>query len=244
VGLGEAVQIEIHQREAHHVGRDVVALEVGGEAGLVVGSEGDVALLVGVGAEDVLEGGDEESDGAAGGIEHGLGFLGVDDGDHEVDDMARGAELTGIALGAEHGEQILEGIAEFLRVIVAELVDDLEESAERLGIAIRQVGIFKNVPEECGDAGVFWHPGDGLGIEGERFMTTQPGAHELGPAVTGIIPGEKRTRTAELLRLRVHVVHELIDHGDGDLLDLGLGIGDLADEDVAGGVDAAFGVGV
>ena len=27
VRIGEAVQVEVHQREAHHVGRDVVALE-------------------------------------------------------------------------------------------------------------------------------------------------------------------------------------------------------------------------
>ena len=39
-------------------------------------------------------------------------------------------------------------------------------------------------------------------------------------------------------------VHELVDQRDGDLLDLALGVGYLAHEDVAGGVDAALGVGV
>ena len=34
VRVGEAVEIEVHQREPHHVGRDVVALEVLGEAAL------------------------------------------------------------------------------------------------------------------------------------------------------------------------------------------------------------------
>ena len=75
-------------------------------------------------------------------------------------------------------------------------------------------------------------------------MAAQAGAHELGPAVAGKLVGEELALAAELLALGVHVVHELVDQGDGDLLDLALGIGHLADEDVAGGVDAAFGVGV
>ena len=41
--------------------------------------------------------------------------------------MARGTELAGIALRAEDGEEILEGVAEAFGVVVAELVDDLEE---------------------------------------------------------------------------------------------------------------------
>ena len=40
MGIGEAVEVKVHQREAHHVGRDVVALEVLGQAGFFVGSEG------------------------------------------------------------------------------------------------------------------------------------------------------------------------------------------------------------
>ncbi len=48
VRIGEAVQIQVHQREAHHVGRDVVALEVSGEAALFVGRERAVAFGVGV----------------------------------------------------------------------------------------------------------------------------------------------------------------------------------------------------
>ena len=114
VRIGEAVQVEVHQREAHHVGRDVVALEVLGEPALVVRRQGAVALGVGVGPEDVLVGRDQEPGGAAGRVEHGLGLLRVDDLDHEVDDVARGAELPGIALGAEHREQILEGVAQAL----------------------------------------------------------------------------------------------------------------------------------
>ena len=75
-------------------------------------------------------------------------------------------------------------------------------------------------------------------------MAAETGAHELGPAVAGEVAGEELALAAEFLGLGVHVVHELVDEGDGDLLDLRFGVGDFADEDVAGGVDAAFGVGV
>ena len=75
-------------------------------------------------------------------------------------------------------------------------------------------------------------------------MAAQPGSHELGPAVAGELAGEELALAAQLLALGVHVVHELVDQGDGDLLDLALGVGHLADEDVAGGVDAAAGFGI
>ena len=59
-----------------------------------------------------------------------------------------------------------------------------------------------------------------------------------------VAQSEKLALAAEFLALGVHVVHELVDEGDGDLLDLGFGVGHLADENVAGGIDAAFGGGV
>ena len=75
-------------------------------------------------------------------------------------------------------------------------------------------------------------------------MPAEPRIHELGPAVAGKFLGEELALAAEFLALGIHVVHELVDEGDGDLLNLGFGIGNLADEDVAGGVYAALGVGV
>ncbi len=56
VGIGEAVKVEIHQREADHVGGDVVALEVLGHLAALLGGESAVALGVGIAAEDVLVG--------------------------------------------------------------------------------------------------------------------------------------------------------------------------------------------
>jgi hypothetical protein len=50
---------------------NVVAFEVLGEAALFVGRERALAFGVGVGAQDVFVGGDEEAGGAAGGVEDG-----------------------------------------------------------------------------------------------------------------------------------------------------------------------------
>ena len=136
--------------------------------------------------------------------------------------MARGAELAGIALRAEDSEQILEGVAEALAVVVAELVDDLEEGLERLGVAIRQIGVLEDVAEERRDAGILRHLGDAFGVEAEHLVAAEAGAHELGPAVAGEVAGEELALAAEFLGLGVHVVHELVDQRDGDLLDLGL----------------------
>ena len=129
-------------------------------------------------------------------------------------------------------------------MVVGEFVDDFEKCLERFGVAIREVGVLKDVPEQRRDAGVLRHFGDALGVERKGLMPAESRPQELGPTVAGEVAGEKRPRAAEFLRPGIHVVHELVDKGDGDLLDLGFWIGDLADEDVAGGVDAALGVGV
>ena len=39
VWIGEAVEVAVHQGQSDHIGRDVVAFEVFGEAGLFVGGE-------------------------------------------------------------------------------------------------------------------------------------------------------------------------------------------------------------
>ena len=244
VGIGEAVEVEVDQRQAHHVGRNVVTLKVLSETLLVVESEVAIALLVDVSAEDVLVGGDEEPGGAAGGVEDGLVLLRGENLDHEIDDVARGAELPGITLTAKDAEQILEGVAQALAVVVAEPVDDFEESLEGLGVAVRQVSVFEDAPEKGGDAGVFRHLGNAFPVEAEHLVPAKRGGHEPGPAVFGVVGGEELALAAEFLGLGIHVIHELVDQGDGDLLDLRFGVGDFADKDVAGGVDAAFGGGV
>jgi len=102
VRVGKAMQVHIDQRQAHHVGRDVVALEVLRQAALVVWSQRAVALVIDVGFEDVLVGGDQKAGGAAGGVEEMMRLCRYSDLDDEVDDVARGAELPGVTLRAEH----------------------------------------------------------------------------------------------------------------------------------------------
>ena len=158
--------------------------------------------------------------------------------------MARGAELAGVALAAEHGEQVFEGVAEAFGVVVGEAVDFLEEGAQRFRVAVGQVGVLEDVAEERGDAGVFVHPADGVGVEVELVLAGEFGRFQPRPAVAGEVAGEEAALAAEVFGLAVHVVHELVDERDGDLFDLRFGVRHLADEDVAAGVDTALGFGV
>ena len=150
VRVDKVVQVHVDQRETYHVGRDVVALDVGCQSCFFVGRERTVSMVIGVIRKNVLVGRDEESGGAASRVEQRFVLLGIDDGDDEVDDMAWGAELARVALGTEDGEQVLECVSQTFRVVVTELVDDLEEGPQRLGVAIGQVGIFEDVAEELG----------------------------------------------------------------------------------------------
>ena len=162
-------------------------------------------------------------------------LLGVDDGHDEVDDVARGAKLAGVALGAHHRQQVLERVAQPLGVVVFEFVDDLQERAQGLGIAVGQVGVVEDAAEQRRDAGVLRNPVERLGIEIQRRVSAQPRVHQSWPAVTVELVHEEAALAAQILALRVDVPHELIDQRNGDLLDLGLGIGNLAHQDVAGG---------
>ncbi len=240
--VDEAVKVEVHERQPDHVRGDVVPFEVSGEALLFVGGEGDVVVRIRVGATDVLERRDQEPRRAARGVEDAFVFLRVDDFDHEVDDVARRSELARIALGAEDGEQVFEGVPEPFGVVVREFVDDLEEAPERFRVAVGQVGVLEDVPEERRQVRVLGHSRDAFRVEVERFVPPEAGAHESGPAVPGEVSGEEGAFAAEFFRCGVHVVHEFVDQRDGDLFDLRFRVGHLADEDVAGGVDSASGV--
>jgi len=129
-------------------------------------------------------------------------------------------------------------------VVVGEAVDLLEEDAQGLRVAVGQEGVLEDVAEQGRDAGVLVHALDRLGVEGQHLEAAHAGRHELRPAVFGELAGEEAAAAAQLLGLGVHVVHELVDKRDGDLLHLRLGVGHLADENVAAGVDAALGIGI
>ena len=168
-------------------------------------------------------------------------LLGIDDGHDEVDDVARGAELAGVALGAHHRQQVFEGVPQPLRVVVFELVDDLQKRAQGLRVAVGQVGVIEDAAEQRRDAGVLRDPVERLGVEVQRVVSAQPRVHQPRPAVAVELAHEEAALAAEFLALGVDVPHELVDQRDGDLLDLRLGVGDLAHQDVAGRIDAALG---
>ena len=94
--------VKVDQRQADHVGRDVVAAEVFGQPAALVGRQSALAVVAGVGSQDVLVGRNQEASGAAGRVEDRFVFLWIDDADDEVNDVSRGAKLPGIALGAEN----------------------------------------------------------------------------------------------------------------------------------------------
>ena len=241
-GAREAVQVEVDAGEAHHVRGDVVAAEAVGDAGAFVGRERARAVRARGGGAHVLPGGDEEARRAAGGVEHALVLLRIEHGHDEVDEVAGRAELPGVALRAHDGEQVLEGVAEALGVVVLEPVDDAQELAQRGGVAVGQGGVVEDVAEEGRQAVVAAHAPDGLLVAVERLVAAEAGMEQHGPAVAREFAREEGALAAQLLRLGVHVVHELVDEGEGDLLDLALGVGHLAHEDVAGGIDAAPGL--
>ncbi len=67
-------------------------------------------------------------------------------------------------------------------MVVGELVDDLEEGFERLGVAIRQIGILEDVAEERWDAGILGHLGNAFGIEAEHLVAAQRWSSSAWPS--------------------------------------------------------------
>ena len=190
-----AMQIEVDPRQPHHIGRNVVALQIGRQPPHLVGRQGRrpavsviavaVAVAViagavaGMGVQNMLAGGDEEPAGAAGRVEDGFILLRVDGLDDEVDDVAGRAELPGVALRPHHGEQILERVAQRFRVVGREFVDDFQEFPQRFRVAERQKGVVEDAAEQRRQAGVFAHPAQRLGVEVQRFLPAPPRADEI-----------------------------------------------------------------
>ena len=240
--LREAVQVHVHQREAHHVGGNVVAGEVVDEARMLVGRERGASVVIARRVPDVLVRGYEEAGRAACGIEHALVLLRVDYAHHEVDDVARRAELPGVALRIHHRKQMLEGVAQPLGVVVFEVVYDIEEHPQRFGVPIWQIDVVEDVAEQRRDVRVFGYARQCFGVEVEHFMPAESGVNEVRPAILGELAGEECALAAQFLALGVDVVHELVDERDGNLLDLTLGVRYLAHENVARFVYSALGV--
>ena len=98
----------------------------------------------------MFEGRNEKARRAASGIKDSLVLFRVHHGDDEINDVARRAELPGVALGAEDGQQVFEGVAEPFAVVVGEACYLFQKKIERFRIAVRQEHALEDVPEKLG----------------------------------------------------------------------------------------------
>jgi len=79
-------------------------------------------------------------------------------------------------------------------------------------------------------------------VQVQPAFAAQALIHQLRPGILLVPVSKERGIAAQLHRQLVHVIHKLIDHGKGDLLHLGFGVGHLAHQDVTGGINASFSV--
>jgi hypothetical protein len=172
--------------------------------------------------------------------------LGVEAGDDEINDVARGAELAVLSLGAHALEEVFEGVAQFLAVRVFEAVHLGEEHREDASVAEFQEGVAEDVAEEAGQVSGFLGVADGLdafGKEGDALVGGDGLREEIAPAVFRQLASEEAAFPANLHGFLVEVVHELVDERQRDEFDLVGRQREFADEDIPAGVNAAFGFG-
>ena len=130
----------------------------------------------------------EEAAGAAGGVEHGLGELGVDTVDDELGDGARGVKLTRVAGALQVLEDLLvdvaEGVAVFgvVEVDLADLVDDLADQGAGLHVV---VGILEDVADDLG-AGAIRPFEDELFLEGGKELVVDELAEVVARHALGV----------------------------------------------------------
>ena len=147
VRLVDAVHHQVHQAQAHHGGVDVVAPQRAGQNGLgffgerggdrgahkavFIGREVFGAGLDGQLGDDVLIGAQQKAAGAAGRVGDLVAQLRLHQIGHQLDDVARGAELAVFAGGGDFGQQhfidialdVLKGLAVLPRVLLHHLED-------------------------------------------------------------------------------------------------------------------------
>ena len=187
------VQEHIDQGEANHIRGDVVSMDIFGELSVFVGGEviavelavgidgvvavsGEGELMFfgakggGVFAEDSEVCGDEESGGAACGIQNSFALLGRDDFGDEFYDVPGGSELSGFFLCSKDGEDVFKGVAEVLAAAGGELVHFLEEEEKGLGVFEGDGGAAKHLAEYGGEFFVVGHFFDGLMVKLDALL--------------------------------------------------------------------------
>ena len=152
--------------------------------------------------------------------------------------MARRAKLSRVALRAQHGQQIFVSVAQPLRMVIVELVNDTQKRAQSFRVAVRQIGVAENGAEQRRHFRVFRHPRNRLGVKVQHLVPAQPGAYQPGPAVPGKLAGKETAPPAQLLAARIHIIHKLVDERNSNLLHLAFGVGNLAHQNVPRRINA------
>jgi len=194
--------------------------------------------------QDVFVSGDEEAARAARGVEDFVAGVRVEAGDDEINNVARGAELAVLALRSHALEEVFEGVAEFLAVRVGEAVHLGKEHRENAPVAELQKRVAEDVAEQAGQVRGFLRVAerfDAFGKKRDAFLGGDGLREEIAPAIFRQPAGEEAALAAELYGFLVEVVHKLVNQRQRDEFDLIGRQRQLADEDVSGGVNAAFG---
>jgi hypothetical protein len=72
------------------------------------------------------------------------------------------------------------------------------------------------------------HLQEGFAVEIEKLKAAYVGIEDAGPGVFLEFASEEARLSALADGPLVHIVHELVNEGNGDLFDLGFGVGDFA----------------
>jgi len=241
IGRVEAVEHEVHGGDAQHGDVEVEAVEhvvldvfpVGLQevasvvhVGLAVHLLDKPPLLRSVLLHQVVHGRHQEAAGAAGRVADDVVGLGVHHVHHQLDDMARGAELAVDAGGGELGEQVLVEVSLGVAFGERQLVDHVDRGDQERGLLDHELGVLHELPHGAGPAG-------NLAQVGEHLVAQQR-QHPLARLVLELAPAQSllvRTEAAfgrlagagrlllfaglvEVQQAKEHQIRDLLDHGE------------------------------
>lgn len=249
VRVFHAVEEHVHAADAEHGGIEVVAVE----GGLVEAAAGDGILVDGIAVVgvEIFGGGDEETGGAERGIADLVLGRGSGHVHHQLDDVARAAELAVLPGAGDFSQHIFVEVA--LGVAVGhvdgiELVHDVRQHARRghheggvlhvvaVGAAALAAGSLADGLDE--GKGVIAHRGEHF-IRRE-FLEARPAELVLLRREDGFLDGFLEAVRLVFLE-GVDLVQALDEEQVGELLDDGERIGDAAGpQGVPDAVDFGF----
>jgi hypothetical protein len=174
---------------------------------------------------------DQKARRAAGRVADHFGGLGVEQFDHELDDVARRAELAVDAGGAELAQHVFVEIALDVAVAQRQQVDLVTAETSRLALGIRQVASFMYSPKvvflpprsrRCGNTwSRTWRS-----ISRRRIRSSSSSAGSAGRG--RILVRRFAGAAGQLLEAGFVDVQQAREHQEGNLLDNGERVGDAA----------------